>query len=746
MRAPSRLAWPQWLLLAAALLFFALQAGWSSTHKSAAFDEQYHLAAGYAYLRTGDFRLATNHPPLAGWLAALPLWGDTTLVLPVDHPAWQAGDRFLFSDLFLWESGNDAQSLLVRARGAITLLGTLLVAGLFFAARQLFGGRAGWLALLLAVTEPNLIAHSRFVTTDLPLTLFLFAAVWGWWRWLARPRWPWLLLAGICAGLAMGTKYNAALLWAIFLGMVLLTERRARWGHAFAGLAVAALAAGGVLWALFRFTVGPISLLPEWLILPAPHYWQWLWNTVTRILDLQGARVDFFLGEVSTHSWWYYFFVAAGLKLSVPLLLLAGAGSFALVRDRTARRLALLWLPPALFLLLGATQVLNIGFRHMLPTIPFLILLAAGAGRSFPLPSLRPLRPAFATLLLVGWLAADTTRIAPHYESFFNQLAGPWPRWSQLLVDSNLDWGQDLIALRQKMDELDIETVELAYFGKAAPEAYGVRYRPLPSYLRFMEGREIAAYNPYTPAPGWYAISATALRTGTMTPATAALYQFFQERPPDARAGYSIYLYNVSWPAESRQVSPVVLGQPLWQLSPADLGIVDGTWATVKWVESPDSTVFPAGQPVAALQDPRLQQVDANFSDVLTLVGYLPDPHPAHPGSDLALQLYWRVGVQPMPQPAPTRGAPISAFVHRVDGDPTRKIAEFDSWNVALRGLAAGDIVEQRLLLPIGETVAPNRYDLLVGLYSPQNWQRLTVTQAGEMRDHAVAGKITVQP
>ena len=124
MRAPSRLAWPQWLLLAAALLFFALQAGWSSTHKSAAFDEQYHLAAGYAYLRTGDFRLATNHPPLAGWLAALPLWGDTTLVLPVDHPAWQAGDRFLFSDLFLWESGNDAQSLLVRARGAITLLGT----------------------------------------------------------------------------------------------------------------------------------------------------------------------------------------------------------------------------------------------------------------------------------------------------------------------------------------------------------------------------------------------------------------------------------------------------------------------------------------------------------------------------------------------------------------------------------------------------------------------------------------------
>src|SRR5690606_25729787 len=130
-----------------------------------------------------------------------------------------------------------------------------------------------------------------------------------------------------------------------------------------------------------------------------------------------------------------------------------------------------------------------------------------------------------AALLML--LVADTARIAPHYESYFNQLAGPWQNWSNILVDSNLDWGQDLIALRQVMDEQGIDNVNLAYFGKAAPEAYGVRYRPLPSYLRFMEGREISAYNPYTPEPGWYAISATALRTGTMTPETVDLYKPF---------------------------------------------------------------------------------------------------------------------------------------------------------------------------------------------------------------------------
>ncbi len=66
MQTPARMTWWQWLLLLATLALFAAQAGWSSAMKSAAFDEQYHLAAGYVYLRTGDFRLATNHPPAAG--------------------------------------------------------------------------------------------------------------------------------------------------------------------------------------------------------------------------------------------------------------------------------------------------------------------------------------------------------------------------------------------------------------------------------------------------------------------------------------------------------------------------------------------------------------------------------------------------------------------------------------------------------------------------------------------------------
>jgi 4-amino-4-deoxy-L-arabinose transferase-like glycosyltransferase len=747
--APPRLTWWQWLLLAAGLLIFAVQAGWSSTHKSAAFDEQYHLAAGYAYLRTGDFRLATNHPPLAGWLASLPLLGDATITLPTDHPSWQSGDRFLFSDIFLWESNNNAQSLLLRARAAMTLLGVALAASIFFAARQMLGVKAGWLALLLAIFEPNLIAHSRFVTTDLPLTLFTFLAVWWWWRWLVQARWRNMLLAGLFAGLAMGTKYNGALIWAI-IGLATLlqpiTPAGATWRQRLAALAGAALAAVAVVWALYRFTVGPVDFLPGSLPLPAPHYWQWFWNTVVRIIDLQGARVDFFMGEASNRYWWHYFFVAAGVKLPLPVLLLSLTGFVLLVRDRSLRRLSVLWLPPTLLLLLGTTQVLNIGFRHMLPALPFLLLLGANVAERLPWFAARPRRAAIAAALLVTWLIFDVVRIAPHYESFFNQLAGPWQNWSNLLVDSNLDWGQDLIELRRAMETRGIDTVNLAYFGKAAPEAYGVRYQPLPSYLRFMEGREIAAYNPFTPEPGWYAISATALRTGIMTPETVDLYKVFRGLEPDARAGYSIYLYNLTYPPETAVVRPTVLDTPLWMLTPGALEITPGQRGQVKWLAAPDATIFPQGEGFTAADDAAFQAVSADFGDVLTFLGYTKDAGPVQAGAPLTLTLFWQVGHTPMPQPAPTRGAAISTFVHLVDGDPAHKVAEVDGWPTALRGLEPGDVIAQRVTLQIPENTPPAQYNLLVGVYSPQNWQRLTTTQEGMARDYADAGAVEVTP
>jgi hypothetical protein len=321
------LRWWEWVLLIAALCLFAAQDLIASPMKSAAFDEQYHLTAGYSYLRTGDPRLATTHPPLMGMLAGLALLGKT-VVLPLDNPAWAAGDRFLFSDVFLWEANSDPQGLLVAARRPIILVGLLLLTGLFFFARQLIGGCACWLVLALATFDPNLLANARVVTTDLGLACFLLLALWRLWCWMEYRTLVNLILAGLCAGLAMSAKYTGLFFWpsACLITWIypstssngLTPPSRDSIWRRWVGL----LAMGGiacvVLWVVYDFTFGPLPGKSIPVLLPAPFYWQQLINTYFRIVDLQGARYDFFWGEASNKGWWDYFPVALAVK--TPLI------------------------------------------------------------------------------------------------------------------------------------------------------------------------------------------------------------------------------------------------------------------------------------------------------------------------------------------------------------------------------------------------------------------------------------------
>ena len=794
----------EWVLLAALLAMFAAQALLASPQKSASFDEQYHLTAGYAYLRTGDFRLATTHPPLAGMVAGLPLLLRGDINLPLDNPLWEQGNRYDFSDVFLWQANADPQGMLQQARLGITVLGMLLLVGLFFWGRRLLGAAGGWLVLVLAVFDPSLIANSRIISTDLPLTALFVLAAWRLWCWLEAGRGYDLVLAGILGGLTMAAKYNGLLFWPV-AGLAALAYLPSgdglriasrRWWQRLLGVVGAGLIGLVVLWGVYRFTVGVPQRLPIPFSIPAPFFWDNLWATFGGLVQETVVKPDFLLGQVSTGGWWYYFPVAIAVKTPLPLLILLAAGLAALARKHQWRRQGMLWLPVLAFVGMGLTGILTIGYRHMLPAVPFAILLAGnsvdwlwaragtrtaaaddktGAQASSPAshlpalpesrvsaagtrsggkaiaaedsifpPDLVPLRAAIGALL-VAWLVVGTLLIFPHQEAFFNPLAGPWQNWSNILVDSNLDWGQDLPALKQVMDARGIDSVNLAYFGKAVPEAYGVRYRPLPGYLRFMQGREVSAYNPYTPPPGWYAISATALRLGTLQPDTTDLYAPFRSMEPVDRAGYSIYLYKVEDPASEQVVRPVVVDKPVYQVPPVELGIGPGVRAAAKWLQNGGSTVYPQGQGFAVPEGPAYHPVGADLGGVFMLLGYALEHDRVAPGETATITLYWQVGTQPMPQPAPTRGEPISAFVHVVDGDPAKQVAQADGWDVALAGLEPGDVIVQQFTLNFSGDVAPKEYQLLAGLYSPQDGSRLPVTQPGSApTDHVNMGTITL--
>lgn len=719
----------EWVALLAGLLLFALQAGLSSPQKSAAFDEEYHLAAGYAYLRTGDFRMSSSHPPLVNVLSALPLLLRDDVALPVEHPSWAEGDYFIFSDVFLWEANENPQALLVLARWPVIVLGTLLAALLFVWARQWAGPAAGWAALLFAVFDPNLLANARLVTTDLGVALFLALAVWRLWRWLERPGRANLLLAGAAAGLAMAAKFTGLLVGPIFLGIVLLYPRGAgrRWSG-LGRLALMGLVAYGVVWAVFRFDVGPVEGAPWALPVPAPFYPASAWETF-QVIEQQ-PKTTFLLGETSPRGWWYYFPVALAVKTPLPLLLLAGAGMVLLLRSGGWRAGSVLWAPPLMWMGLAMTARIAIGYRHILPVAPFLILLAATAvGKLWEQPRRRGLVAGFI-LVAAAWQVVGTARLFPHYEAFFNELGGGAERGHEVLVDSNIDWGQDLIALRELLAARGIEEVNLAYFGTALPEAYGIRYQPLPGFLRFVVGPEVDGYNPYTPPPGWYAISLTSLRLGLLYQ-NVDMYAYFRDLEPVDRAGYSIYLYKVGYPEEVEIVRTVVTGTAVSDVPAAELGAAPGRRVIAKWSASPSTTITLAGEwgglPASA------QASGAGFGGAFALLGYEAGGEQVAAGESVTLTLYWEVGSGEVAAPAPARAGPLASFVHLSGEDPGEIVAQYDGWETALSGLERGDVISQRVTLAVPAETATGRYYVRAGLYSPQTGHRLPASSGGDM-------------
>jgi hypothetical protein len=254
---------------------------------------------------------------------------------------------------------------------------------------------------------------------------------------------------------------------------------------------------------------------------------------------------------------------------------------------------------------------------------------------------------------------------------FFNEVAGGPENGRSLLVDANVDWGQDLIFLERLLAEREIDEVYLGYFGTALPEAYGLRYRPIPGFIRFTAGAEIDAYNPYTPPPGWYALSATSLQLGLMLQNTD-IYAYFQDKEPVACAGYSICLYHVAYP-EEWPVDRVVVadGRSVSDIPPGELGVADGRRLIAKWVQAPGD-IYPLGEGFSPPEG--FQAVGADFSGAFTLLGYVGETAVV-PGQPLPLTLYWQVGSGQVAAPRPSQAAPLAAFVHLSGADPWPKFS-----------------------------------------------------------------------
>src|SRR5215470_8167696 len=161
---------------------------------SPTYDEAMHLAAGYSYLAKRDFRLEPQNPPLIKQLLTLPLFLSYALPFDPGPQHWRDGTDYFVGQDFLYKSTLPADQILFLSRLPNLFLGVSLVALTGWWAYRLWGSRAGMVALALTCLEPNLVAHSSLVTTDVGATLFIFLTIYLLWEYLRFPRW-WILAA-----------------------------------------------------------------------------------------------------------------------------------------------------------------------------------------------------------------------------------------------------------------------------------------------------------------------------------------------------------------------------------------------------------------------------------------------------------------------------------------------------------------------------------------------------------------------
>ncbi len=603
------------LLAVGFLAVFGILAFTSMWNDNANYDERIHLPAGYSYLTQQDMRLNPEHPPLVKDLAALPLlfikvnfpyqsWGwNTPLAADSSRsPSWQTDVGF--GNDFLYYSGNDAQKIMRLARIPMILIGILLGFYVFKFCRELWGDLAGTLALAFYSFSPTILAHTRLVTTDVAAAASFFISFYYFYKWIRAPGRRNAIIFGLVFGIALLTKFSTVLLIPIFGLLVLIfiliqdggEKIRAlkKYAVGFITASIIALVVIGSVYAfhiwhyppqkqavdtafiLSTFGYKPLANLSV-RISSRPYLRAWGHYFLGLLMTLQrsgGGNTTYYLGSVSANGSRSYFPVVYLMKEPLAYILLelfavylalktfidykkyggaTGGREIAGLLKKYFAEFGMLTII-AVYWIFSIRAKLNIGIRHILPTLPFIYALTAkqisfwitggterisdykGFWQIFGL-YWRRIKRSFVVALLLIWAAVSVLYIWPSFLTYFNEAAGGADGGYKYVVDSNLDWGQDILRLSEFIKQNNIKEIKMDYFSGAPAEYY-------------IKTAKIDSYNREMPQTGWLAVSATIYMgacKGDKIPCSynERAYTWLDKYKPVAKIGYSIFVYDI---------------------------------------------------------------------------------------------------------------------------------------------------------------------------------------------------------
>lgn len=514
-----------YLLVFVALVIFFLLSATSMKDKSATFDEPVHLAAGYSYLKTGDYRLNIEHPPLMKILNALPLL-LLAPKLPRETLAWREARQWLFGEEFVYRNRIDADKLLFAARISTILVAAFLGFFVFKFARELYGLYSGLFALFLFVFCPNILANSQMVTTDMAATTFIFLSVYSFWKFLHQPNKKNIILSGIALGCALASKFTTVIIFPIYLFIwIFYIRKNKKVNHLklFLGFLGIGIVAFFILSATYQFT-GTETYI----------------SGLRRIIAEAGRQghESFLLGRFSNTGWRHYYIVAFLLKTPLPLIFSIVLWAFLVAKKKISISSNYALLIAVFFIfLIGSFSKKQLGLRYILPVYPFIFVCVS---QILKWDLEKKIKIMLFSIIGVIYLYSNL-KVYPHYLSYFNELAGgPDSGW-KYLTNSNIDWGQDLKGLKKYIDDNKVSDVILSYYGITDPHYYKIDYQDLVVSMMFNRTGRI---NSLEPQKEILAISVNNLQSAYFY--DKQLFQWLKERKPDAKIGYSIFVYDIT--------------------------------------------------------------------------------------------------------------------------------------------------------------------------------------------------------
>jgi len=527
--------------VAALLVVMALELAYAARTDGITVDEPVYISAGFRHLTAMDFRLNPETAPLAKMLAALPLV-PMGLRTPAAPGEWGWIYRFFHE--------NSANRIIGAARVPGVILTLLLAVMVWAWGRREHGPAAGLAALALVAFHPSILAHGHLATTDVPSALSFLGASWAFRRWTVRPTGARAAVVAVALGAAVLTRLTAWLLVPGFAVLALLELRAApaaqRKALAVATARFVALSAVIVplgIWAAYGFRYAPwpgrsvLETAASARVLPEAYLEGLRFQSAHAV---EGHRA-YLLGALSDTGWRTYYLVAFAVKNTPGFLLALVVAAIVAWRTRAhpapGARVSPAWhwiIPAALVFVAVSWGRIDIGERYLLPVYPYAILLAASA-----VPRIRAGRRGGVLLVtLLALHAVPSLLAAPcGYLTYFNALAGGAGGGHRVLVDSNLDWGQDLPRLKDWMARRGIDVIQLGYHGSDDPERLGLRVQDLPG-VHLYPGRPAAR-----PFEGVVAVSPNLL-FGIVEPKGQNPYPELRERRPDERAGI-FFIYRM---------------------------------------------------------------------------------------------------------------------------------------------------------------------------------------------------------